>query len=120
MEAWDPANAMQKSKEDQAAEEAMASEVERQFESRTQELNAEMAALAAELKALQVKNETEASELEKMGREEFCVDVDQKDLLVAEADKTCAKIKKDTAKANLARELIKNRLVHEFWKPMKG
>jgi len=42
----------------------------------------------------------------------------QRDVLVAAADKECEGIRAQVAKENLARELVKERLVKEFWEPM--
>jgi len=58
-------------------------------------------------------------DLEKLDRGDFCIDTEERDILVKEADARCAEIRKQVATENLARQLIRERMVQEFWRPMK-
>lgn len=83
-----------------------------------QEIEAELMALREKLDDLVDANER-CPELEKLERDAFCVDKEVVGSLREQADQRCAEIRMQVDKENLARRLIRNRLVKEFWKPMR-
>ena len=65
-----------------------------------------------------LRTNEDCPELERLERAELCIDTEERDTLVQQADKRCSEIRAQVDKENLARELIRERLVDEFWKPM--
>jgi WD40 repeat protein len=58
-------------------------------------------------------------ELEKMGRSEFCVDIEERDAISMTTKERCSVLRAEIEKENLARQLIRDRLIKEFWDPMR-
>jgi WD40 repeat protein len=59
-------------------------------------------------------------DLEKIDRNEFCVDFEQRDSLAAKTKERCDILRAQLERENLARQLTRHRLVKEFWDPMKS
>ncbi|CAD7947262.1 unnamed protein product [Amoebophrya sp. A25] len=81
------------------------------------ELQNGLDALRRRLREFLDKNEV-APDLERLQRGEFCIDTEERDLLVKKADDKSGEIRKIVARENLARKLICQRLIKEFWDPM--
>jgi hypothetical protein len=58
-------------------------------------------------------------ELEQMGRSEFCVDLEERDSIALTTKERCNALRAEIEKENLARQLIRDRLIKEFWDPMR-
>lgn len=59
-------------------------------------------------------------ELEQLGREEFCIDLEEKELIAAKSKDRCDLLRAQIERENVARQLIRHRLIKEFWDPMRG
>eukprot|EP00391_Amoebophrya_sp_Ameob2_P006024 CAMPEP_0178994128 /NCGR_PEP_ID=MMETSP0795-20121207/7102_1 /TAXON_ID=88552 /ORGANISM="Amoebophrya sp., Strain Ameob2" /LENGTH=1787 /DNA_ID=CAMNT_0020686295 /DNA_START=224 /DNA_END=5589 /DNA_ORIENTATION=+ len=100
-----------------AAEES--AEVVAANEASRRQLQSGLNQLRGRLQEFLGKNES-APELERLDRGQFCIDTEERDLLVRLADRKCEEVRDVVAKENLARRLIARRLVTEFWEPMKS
>ncbi|KAJ3299843.1 Cilia- and flagella-associated protein 43 [Borealophlyctis nickersoniae] len=69
------------------------------------------------VKAMQ-KNET-LPELERIDREEFVVDFEQRDALLEEAETKTRKVRKEIEEENLKKRVIRNRIKRECWDSME-
>eukprot|EP00746_Dinoflagellata_sp_MGD_P162879 gnl/MRDRNA2_/MRDRNA2_90625_c0_seq1.p1 gnl/MRDRNA2_/MRDRNA2_90625_c0~~gnl/MRDRNA2_/MRDRNA2_90625_c0_seq1.p1 ORF type:complete len:1777 (-),score=461.31 gnl/MRDRNA2_/MRDRNA2_90625_c0_seq1:168-4700(-) len=78
----------------------------------------EVEGLRKKLRAL-VDANSHCPELERLERSEFCVDFEERDRIAARTQERCNSLRAQIQKENLARQLIKERLVQEFWSPMK-
>jgi len=58
-------------------------------------------------------------ELEQMDRYEFCVDLEERDAIAVKTKDRCNVLRAEIEKENLARQLIRDRLINEFWNPMR-
>mmetsp|Transcript_56653 Transcript_56653/g.90019 ORF Transcript_56653/g.90019 Transcript_56653/m.90019 type:complete len:1753 (-) Transcript_56653:205-5463(-) len=59
-------------------------------------------------------------ELEQMDRQEFCVDERQRNAIATTTKERCNALRAEIEKENLARQLIRDRLIKEFWDPMRS
>jgi len=59
-----------------------------------------------------------APELEQLDRSEFCVDFEERDKIAATTKERCDHLRAQIEKENAARQLIRSRLIREFWDPM--
>lgn len=65
-----------------------------------------------------VKNDTLPS-IEKIDREEFVIDFDERDRLLAESDLKVRNVRKDIEDSNLVKTIIKTRIKKECWDSME-
>mmetsp|Transcript_129464 Transcript_129464/g.224872 ORF Transcript_129464/g.224872 Transcript_129464/m.224872 type:complete len:1745 (+) Transcript_129464:81-5315(+) len=86
---------------------------------------AQRKALVLEVQGLQKKLRILADannhcpELEKLERHEFCVDHEERDAIAAKTKSRCDALRAQIEKENLVRQLIRDRLIKEFWDPMR-
>jgi WD40 repeat protein len=59
-------------------------------------------------------------ELEQMERYEFCVDIEERDRIAQLTRERCNALRAQINQENLARQLLRDRLIKEFWDPMKS
>ncbi|KAJ3048620.1 Cilia- and flagella-associated protein 43, partial [Rhizophlyctis rosea] len=69
------------------------------------------------IKAMQ-KNDT-LPELERIDKEEFVVDFEQRDALLSEADSRVLAVRKEIEKANMEKRVVSGRMKAEFWDSME-
>lgn len=87
---------------------------------------AQRKALAGEVEGLRKKlrilvdANIHCPELERMERTEFCVDLEERDSIAQTTKERCNALRAEIEKENLARQLIRDRLIKEFWDPMKN
>merc|ERR1712188_147164 len=55
-----------------------------------------------------------------MERYEFCVDVEERDRIAQLTRERCNALRAQINQENLARQLLRDRLIKEFWDPMKS
>jgi len=58
-------------------------------------------------------------DLEKLDRSEFCIDFEERDSIAGKTKERCDVLRAQIEKENLARQLIRDRLIKEFWSPMR-
>jgi WD40 repeat protein len=66
-----------------------------------------------------VDDNAQCPDLEKLDRGEFCVDFEERDAIAAKTKERCDVLRAQIENENLARQLIRDRLVKEFWDPMR-
>jgi hypothetical protein len=69
---------------------------------------------------LLVEQNAACPELEQLQRSEFCVDFEERDMIAAKTKERCDALRALIERENLARQLIRDRLIKEFWDPMRG
>lgn len=79
----------------------------------------EIEALRKKLRIL-VDHNSNAPDLEKLDRSEFCVDFEERDAIGAKSKERCDALRAEIEHQNVARQLIRDRLIKEFWDPMRG
>eukprot|EP00438_Fugacium_kawagutii_P030272 Skav225202 [mRNA] locus=scaffold1041:10480:15802:- [translate_table: standard] len=79
----------------------------------------EIEALRKKLRIL-IDHNTNAPELEKLDRSEFCVDFEERDAIASKSKERCDALRAEIEHQNVARQLIRDRLIKEFWDPMRG
>eukprot|EP00928_Gymnodinium_smaydae_P070098 TRINITY_DN54035_c0_g1_i1.p1 TRINITY_DN54035_c0_g1~~TRINITY_DN54035_c0_g1_i1.p1 ORF type:complete len:1781 (+),score=503.89 TRINITY_DN54035_c0_g1_i1:158-5344(+) len=62
---------------------------------------------------------TTCTDLERIDRREFCVDFEQRDAIAAKTKERCDELRAKLVKENHVRALMRNRLIKEFWDPMR-
>lgn len=67
---------------------------------------------------LLVDANTEGPELERLTRDEFCVDFEQRDFLASQTQERCDELRAKIERENVSRQLIRDRFIKEFWDPM--
>jgi len=75
--------------------------------------------LRKKLRVLIDQNNT-CPDLEKLDRAEFCVDFERRDDINAKTQEKCNQLRYNLEQENLARQLIRDRLIKEYWDPMRG
>mmetsp|Transcript_15588 Transcript_15588/g.33086 ORF Transcript_15588/g.33086 Transcript_15588/m.33086 type:complete len:1700 (-) Transcript_15588:374-5473(-) len=78
----------------------------------------EVEALRKKLRTLIDANAT-CPDLEKLERNEFCVDTEERDAIAATTKERCDVLRAEIERENVARQLIRDRLIKEFWDPMR-
>jgi len=73
--------------------------------------------LRKKLRALVEQNNT-CPELEQLDRSEFCADFEERDKIAAKTKERCDLLRAQIEKENAARQLLRSRLIKEFWDPM--
>merc|ERR1712187_31960 len=58
-------------------------------------------------------------DLEKIDRGEFCIDFEERDIIGAKTKERCDTLRAQLQRENHARQLTRDRLIHEFWNPMR-
>jgi len=82
-------------------------------------LSLEIENLRKKLRLLVEQNAT-CPELEQLDRSEFCVDIEERDLIAAKTKERCDALRALIERENVARQMIRDRLIKEFWDPMRG
>eukprot|EP00930_Biecheleria_cincta_P052010 TRINITY_DN3722_c0_g3_i1.p1 TRINITY_DN3722_c0_g3~~TRINITY_DN3722_c0_g3_i1.p1 ORF type:complete len:1802 (-),score=452.39 TRINITY_DN3722_c0_g3_i1:21-5426(-) len=82
-------------------------------------LTSEILALRKRLRVL-VDHNGIAPDLEKLDRKEFCVDFEERDVIAAKSKEACDALRAKIEHENTARQLVRDRLIKEFWDPMSG
>lgn len=82
-------------------------------------IQAEVEVLRKRLQFLIDSNEN-AQDIEKLERMEFCVDFEERDAIAATSQQRCDALRAEIEKENLVRQMLKERLIKEFWEPMRG
>merc|ERR1712187_950886 len=88
-------------------------------------MGAQKKALAVEIEGLRKKlrvlidQNATCPELEQLDRAEFCTDFEERDLIHEKTKERCDILRAQIEKENVARQLIRDRLIKEFWNPMK-
>jgi len=59
-------------------------------------------------------------ELEQLERHEFCIDFEERDAIALKSKEMCDELRAKIEKENVARQLIRDRLIKEFWNPMRA
>jgi len=79
----------------------------------------EIDALRKKLRIL-IDHNSHAPDLEKLDRSEFCVDFEERYAIASESKERCDALRAEIEHQNVARQLIRDRLIKEFWDPMRG
>jgi len=79
----------------------------------------EVEALRKKLRML-VEQNNACSDLERLDRSDFCVDTEERDQIAAKTKERCDALRAQIEKENVARQLIRDRLIKEFWDPMRS
>ncbi|CAE7265476.1 Cfap43 [Symbiodinium pilosum] len=79
----------------------------------------EIEALRKKLRIL-VDHNANAPDLEKLDRSEFCVDFEERFAIASKTKERCDELRADIEHQNVARQLVRDRLIKEFWDPMRG
>jgi len=66
-----------------------------------------------------VEANSHCPEIERLQRSEFCIDVEERERIAAKTMERCNALRSQIQSENLARELIRERLVAEFWETMQ-
>mmetsp|Transcript_66282 Transcript_66282/g.215662 ORF Transcript_66282/g.215662 Transcript_66282/m.215662 type:complete len:1692 (-) Transcript_66282:108-5183(-) len=82
-------------------------------------LTLEVENLRKKLRLLIEQNAT-CPELEQLERGDFCVDSEEKNQIAAKSKERCDALRAQIERENIARQLIRDRLIKEFWDPMLG
>lgn len=77
----------------------------------------EVETIRKKLKVLVEENRT-CPELEVLERSEFCVDHEESAKIAASTKERCDTLRAQIERENLARQLVRDRLIKEFWDPM--
>jgi len=77
----------------------------------------EVETIRKKLKVLVEENRT-CPELEMLERSEFCVDHEEAAKIAANTKERCDTLRAQIERENLARQLVRHRLIKEFWDPM--
>mmetsp|Transcript_38744 Transcript_38744/g.91098 ORF Transcript_38744/g.91098 Transcript_38744/m.91098 type:complete len:1764 (-) Transcript_38744:52-5343(-) len=104
-------------------------EAEKAAETADPELNAvalaQRKALVLEVESLRKKlrllvdANSQCPDLEKLERAEFCVDFEERDAIAQTTKERCDALRAQIDRDNLARQLTRDRLIKEFWDPMR-
>merc|ERR1712151_242506 len=78
----------------------------------------EVDTLRKKLRSLIEQNAT-CPDLEKIDRGEFCIDFEERDIIGAKTKERCDTLRAQLQRENHARQLTRDRLIHEFWNPMR-
>ena len=70
------------------------------------------------LLALLAENER-VTDIERLERDDFIIDVDRKERVVTEGEKECEDIRKEAEKTVLRLELLRDRVKHSTWDTME-
>ncbi|CAJ1451864.1 unnamed protein product [Effrenium voratum] len=79
----------------------------------------EIEALRKKLRIL-IDHNSNAPDLEKLERGEFCVDFEERYAIASTTKERCDALRAEIEHQNVARQLIRDRLIKEFWDPMRG
>lgn len=79
----------------------------------------EIEALRKKLRIL-IDHNSNAPDLEKLERGEFCVDFEERHAIASKSKERCDALRAEIEHENVARQLIRDRLIKEFWDPMRG
>eukprot|EP00441_Pelagodinium_beii_P015570 CAMPEP_0197663976 /NCGR_PEP_ID=MMETSP1338-20131121/58348_1 /TAXON_ID=43686 ORGANISM="Pelagodinium beii, Strain RCC1491" /NCGR_SAMPLE_ID=MMETSP1338 /ASSEMBLY_ACC=CAM_ASM_000754 /LENGTH=1775 /DNA_ID=CAMNT_0043242517 /DNA_START=13 /DNA_END=5340 /DNA_ORIENTATION=- len=66
-----------------------------------------------------IEHNNAAQDLEKLERNEFCVDFEERDAIAAKSKEGCDALRAKIEHENMARQLVRDRLIKEFWDPMR-
>jgi hypothetical protein len=66
-----------------------------------------------------VEQNTTCPDLEKIDRKEFCIDFEERDIIAAKTKERCDALRAQLQRENHARQLTRDRLIKEFWDPMR-
>eukprot|EP00439_Symbiodinium_sp_Y106_P068857 s1358_g11.t1 len=92
----------------------------------SEEATAKRKLMAHEIEALRKKlrilvdHNANAPDLEKLDRSEFCVDFEERFAIASKTKDRCDELRADIEHQNVARQLVRDRLIKEFWDPMRG
>jgi len=114
---WAPVSAVAK----QAAAQAEAGddpEVSAVAAAQRKALLLEVDTLRKKLRSL-VDQNNNCPDLEKIDRAEFCIDYEEKDIIAAKTKERCDALRAQLERENHARQLTRDRLIKEFWDPMR-
>lgn len=67
-----------------------------------------------------VEHNNQAPDLEKLDRGEFCIDIEERNAIAAKSKEQCDALRAEIERENVARQLVRDRLIKEFWEPMRG
>lgn len=74
--------------------------------------------IQSKLKELLHENNT-VTEIEKLERDEFVIDVEKQDQFIQEGDNVCTDIRNEADKTNLRLELLRERVIDQTWNKME-
>ncbi|RKO94661.1 hypothetical protein BDK51DRAFT_21951 [Blyttiomyces helicus] len=94
------------------------SEAEREREAFQSSLEAKLSGIRDRLTKAMEKNEI-LPEIERIDREEFVVDFDERSRLLSEADATIRKVRMGIEEENMKKRVIRNRIKRECWDSME-
>ncbi|OLQ07002.1 putative ribosome biogenesis protein RLP24 [Symbiodinium microadriaticum] len=92
----------------------------------SEEATAKRKLMAHEIESLRKKlrilvdHNANAPDLEKLDRSEFCVDFEERFAIASKTKERCDELRADIEHQNVARQLVRDRLIKEFWDPMRG
>ena len=66
-----------------------------------------------------LEENTHVTEIEKLGREEFCIDVATQEKIIADGEEKCNMIRQIAEKHNLVLDLLKERVKESTWDRME-
>lgn len=78
----------------------------------------QLGAIQSKLKELLHENNT-VTEIEKLERDEFVIDVEKQDQFIQEGDNVCTDIRNEADKTNLRLELLRERVIDQTWNKME-
>lgn len=81
-------------------------------------LTLEVEGLRKKLRVL-IDQNSACPQLEQLERHEFCIDFEERDLIAATTKERCDALRAQIERENLVRQLTRDRLIKEFWDPMR-